>query len=655
VWRVLWHRKWLVLGTGLLLALIGLTYAVVAPRFYRATAQILIDPRDAQAGAASPDGGASIDGQMRFITSDAVLGRAVAQAGLQKEPGFGAPEQDSLRAALDRLSPTTTDSGAARLAEPRARALEHLRRRLVVRRAGTTYMIDVAVTTPDPNLSARIVNAVAEAYVAVQTDAHLGTVKRVEHDRQSHLDALRKAVAVADRKLEDFKARSGLGASGARPVGEQEVADLTARLATAQARTAQARARLQGIRSARSQTPGSGAGSDSVQSASLDRLRGQYSELAAKEADLRINLGERHPFIAAVRTQMQSVRRLIDAELNRLAGEAEAELQRAQTGERSLTAELERLKRQSTAVAQSSARVHALEHEADAARSAYDIALAQSDAAREQPGFDRMPPRIIAAAVPPQDFGGQSRAALILAALAAGLGLGAVLAVVRERGAPTALVPRQVEELTHAPVLAVLPGVRLRRATAAGASRALDRLAPVAGGRALPMALLVTSAAADGARRRAVLRLLAAAAAGRGARVLAIDANLLSAGTPSGGLLDVLRGEQSLRAVTRTDPRSGIRSLGLGDTRSSIGDALTQTNCERFIAGVKGRFDLVLIDVGALDRDGRAAPLAAAADRLVLVARQGRSRLGDLGDLTAAARALGRPVSGSVLVRGGWA
>ncbi|MGT2486930.1 hypothetical protein ACU4GA_15135 [Methylobacterium oryzae CBMB20] len=40
---------------------------------------------------------------------------------------------------------------------------------------------------------------------------------------------------------------------------------------------------------------------EAVQSSVIERLRGQYAELAAKEADLRTNLGERHPFIAAVR------------------------------------------------------------------------------------------------------------------------------------------------------------------------------------------------------------------------------------------------------------------------------------------------------------------------------------------------------------------
>ncbi|PJI36848.1 hypothetical protein CTI14_71780, partial [Methylobacterium radiotolerans] len=38
--------------------------------------------------------------------------------------------------------------------------------------------------------------------------------------------------------------------------------------------------------------------------------------------------------------------------------------------------------------------------------------------------------------------------------------------------------------------------------------------------------------------------------------------------------------EQSLNAVTRTDPASGARRVGLGDTEKPLRDALTPANVE---------------------------------------------------------------------------
>ena len=658
LWRILWRRKRIVFGTALLLALLALAYALLTPSLYTATAQILIDPRDRQVvsndvnpGALSPDGGiAQVESQVKVIESDAVLARAVTQTGLETEPGFGVPKESVLTRAVSDLRALVTGPKPERKIDAQGRALDQLRRRLAVKRADKVFVIDVVVTTTDPDLSARIVNAIANAYLTDQTDARAEAARRAAGDLRGRLDELREAVNTADKKLEDYKARNGLITASGRLVNEQQLTDLNTRLVAAQARTAEARARLQGVRDARGRAIGSGAMPEAVQSAAIDRLRGQYAELAAKEADLRTNLGERHPFIAAVRTQMQDVRRLIDAELGRIAGAAETEFQRAQANERTLTTDLERLQRQAAVTAQSSVQQRELEREVEAARSVYNSFLVRAREIKEQTSIDSSNARIITAARPPQDPSWPPRLILIAAALFGGLGLGAGLALVREYLAPTVLSPRQLERLSNAPVVAVLPGLRPRGANAAAASFTLDQLAATSGNAGRSLVLLVTSGETDEPQRRAVIGLLAAVAVGRGDRVLLVDADLRGDGAGSGGLLDVLRGEQSLNAVTETDPKSGARQIGLGDTSKPIRDALTSDNVERFVAGVKARFELIIVDGGVLSENLRLGPLANAADRVLMVACNGATRQRDLIDLVDTSEALGRPISGSLLL-----
>ncbi len=658
LWRILWRRKRLVFGTALLLALLVLAYAATTPSLYTATAQILIDPRDRQVvsndvnpGALSPDGGiAQVESQVKVIESDAVLGRAVAQTGLETEPGFGVPRDSWLGRAVSTLRGLVTGPKPERPVDALGRALDQLRRRLAVKRADKVFVIDVVVTTVDPDLSARIVNAIANAYLADQTEARAAAARRGAGDLRGRLDALRDAVNAADRQLEDYKARNGLITASGRLVNEQQLTDLNTRLVAARARAAEAKARLQGIRDARGRAVGSGAMPEAVQSAAIDRLRGQYAELAAREADLRTNLGERHPFIAAVRTQMQDVRRLIDAELNRIAGAAETEYQRAQSNERTLAAELERLQRQAAVTAQSTVQLRELEREVEAARSVYNGFLVRAREIKEQTSIDSSNARIITAARPPEDPSWPPRLILVVAALFGGLGLGAGVALIRECLAPTVLSPRQLERLSNAPVVAVLPGLRPRGANAAAAGVTLDQLAATAGSRGRSLVLLVTSGEADEVQRRAVIGLLAAVAVGRGDRVLLVDADLRADGSGAGGLLDVLRGEQSLNAVTQTDPKTGARRIGLGDTRKPARDALTPENIERFVAGVKARFELVIVDGGVLSENLRLGPLATAADRVLVVACNGATRQRDLIDLVDTSEALGRPISGSLLL-----
>ncbi len=661
VWRILFRRWRLILGTATALGLAALAYAILTPALYTATAQLLIDPRDRvvvsndiNPGALSPDGGVTqVESQVRVIESDTVLSRAIAETGLDADPEFGAATPGALERTLKSLRETLTGPRTERPVDARGQSLDRLRRKLAVKRADKVFVVDVIVTTTDPDKSARIVNAIAKSYLSDQSEARAGAAQRASGELRARLDDLRNAVNAADLRLEDYKAKNGLIASSGRLVGEQQLTDSNARVVAARTRTAEARARLQGVKDARGRPFAAGATPEAIQSSVVERLRGQYAELASKEADLRTNLGERHPFIAATRAQMQDVKRLIDGELGRIAQAAEAEYQRALANERTLTADLERLQKQSAVSAQSSIRLRELERDVDASRSVYNSFLVRSREIKEQTGIDTTNARVITWARPPQDSSWPPRVFLVLAAALAGLGLGTGFALVREYAEPTVLSQRQLERLSNAPVVATLP--RLRRmsdvASASAAGFTLDHLFETSGGGGgRSLSILVASGEADDADRKAAIDLLASVAVARGERVLVVDADMRIDGTGAGGLLDVLRGEQSLNAVARLDPATGARRIGMGDTQKPVRDAFLRANVERFLAGVKGRYELVILDGGVLSENLRIGPVAAATDRLLLIVRNGATRQRDLLNLVGTSEALGRPVSGSLLL-----
>lgn len=660
LWRILFRRWTLILGTATALGLAALAYALLTPSLYTATAQLLIDPRDRvvvsndiNPGALSPDGGVTqVESQVRVIESDTVLSRAIAEAGLDADPEFGAATAGAIERALRSVRERLAGPRTERPVDARGQSLDRLRRKLAVKRADKVFVVDVIVTTTDPDKSARIVNAIAKSYLSDQSEARAGAAQRASGELRARLDDLRNAVNAADLRLEDYKAKNGLIASSGRLVGEQQLTDSNARVVAARTRTAEARARLQGVKDARGRPFAAGATPEAIQSSVIERLRGQYAELASKEADLRTNLGERHPFIASTRAQMQDVKRLIDGELGRIAQAAEAEYQRALANERTLTADLERLQKQSAVSAQSSIRLRELERDVDASRSVYNNFLVRSREIKEQTGIDTTNARVITWARPPQDSSWPPRVFLVLAAALAGLGLGTGFALVREYAEPTVLSQRQLERLSNAPVVATLP--RLRRmsdvASASAAGFTLDHLFETSGGGGRSLSILVTSGEADDADRKAAIDLLASVAVARGERVLVVDADMRIDDTGAGGLLDVLRGERSLNAVARLDPATGARRIGMGDTQKPVRDAFLRANVERFLAGVKGRYHLVILDGGVLSENLRIAPVAAATDRLLLIVRNGATRQRDLLNLVGTSEALGRPVSGSLLL-----
>lgn len=666
LWRILSARRAWLIGTAVLLGGIALAYGMLAPSIYSSTAQILIDPRDKQIVtndvnpiAMAPDGGViQVESQAKVIESDSVLTRAALAAGLLDDPDYGGTETGFLRRVLGAFPGFGGTSGAKDRPGAEARAVRAIRRKLAVKRADKVFVVDVVFTAGDPDKAARIANAIAEAYLQDQSAARAEAANRASAALRAKLDDLRQQVNQAENRVETFKAANGLISSGGRLVGEQQLTESNNRIVAARARTAEARTRMQQIKDARGTAFGPDATPEAIQSSVVERLRSQYAELASKEADLRTQLGARHPYIEAVRTQKQEVHRLIETELNRIAKSAETESQRAAANEAALTSALEGLKRDSLVTSEAGVRLRELEREVDTSRAVYGNFLTRAREIKEQAGIDATNARIISQARPPQDRSWPLVVPLIVGGLISGLGLGAGIAFVREYLEPTVLSRRQIERVGQAPVLAGMPvfGPKTERAACVAAALALDRLGGLHGEIRMPqigLGVFVTAGAKDAGDRRSTVRLLAAVAVTRGERVLIVEADPAATG-PGGhrgaGLAEVLTGATLLGTAIVHDPSSGARLLAMGDPTRLSRACLDRTHVERFLHRARADFDLVLIDGGALATNLRMNPIAAAADRLLVVAHQGTTRLRDLLDVLDVAEMLGRPPSGAILV-----
>lgn len=664
LWRILSVRRAWVLGTAALFTAIALAYGFLAPSLYAATAQILIDPRDKQIVsndvnpvAMAPDGGVvQVESQARVIESDSVLTRAVLDVGLLDDPEFGGLGTGFVSWTLRTLQGDAAASTSNAAAE--ARAVRALRRKLAVKRADKVFVVDVVVTASTPDKAARIVNAVANAYLKDQTTARADAAERASGELAARLEALRKRVNVAETAVEAFKAKNNLISASGQLISEQQLAESNNRIVAARARTAEAATRLQQIKDARGTPFGPDATPEAIQSAVIERLRSQYAELASKEADLRTQLGSRHPFIEAVRTQMQDVKRLTETELARIARSAETDYQRAAANEKALTSNLDELKRGSIVTGEASVRLRELEREVDTSRAVYGNFLSRSREIQEQAGIDTTNARVISWARPPTERSWPLRILLLVGGLISGLGLGAGLAFVREYLDPTILSRRQMERLSQTSVVATFPEFRAgsERQASVAASLTLDRLATVRGQIHPPgqaMSVLVTSAASESVDRRSAIHLLAAVATARGDRVLFVEADLDAPADPAPagpGLIEVLRGEAGMAVAAKADPESGAARIGIGDAAKASRDTLSRRTVEQFLTAAKSSFDLILVDGGVLTGNLRIGALASASDRLLILARNGATRQRDLLDLLDISQVLGRPVSGSLFV-----
>ena len=214
---------------------------MLAPREYTAVTQILIDPSDLRAvgnetqpAQASDAALLQVESQVNVLTSDAVLRRVVDSEGLDRDPEF--VRGPSL---LSMLLGRNAVPGGSSLA-----ALNELKRRVKVKRDERTYVVEVGVTSRDPNKAVRIANAIAQAYLAEQTQVRADAARQVSQSLSARLKELKDSVREAEEKVEDFKASNNLLTANGQLVTDQQLTEMDNQLGAAHAHTADAKARL---------------------------------------------------------------------------------------------------------------------------------------------------------------------------------------------------------------------------------------------------------------------------------------------------------------------------------------------------------------------------------------------------------------------------
>jgi len=239
---VLWRGRYTILWTMAASLLIVMLFVLIVPHRYTAVTQILIDPTDFHAAGSeltpvNPSNDAAlmqVESQVRVLTSDSVLRRVVKADSLDIDPEFTGQR-------------SWFDDGYG---DNTLTALNALRRAISVKRTERTYVIDVSVSSRDPAKAARIANAIAQAYLAEQTDVRSDAARQVSQSLTARLNELKDRVRDAENRVETFKARNNILDSSGQPVNEQQLTELNNQLGIARARTAAAKARLDQIQQA---------------------------------------------------------------------------------------------------------------------------------------------------------------------------------------------------------------------------------------------------------------------------------------------------------------------------------------------------------------------------------------------------------------------
>jgi succinoglycan biosynthesis transport protein ExoP len=479
------RRQYKVIAFATLLSLaLGIGYLFTAPPRYTASAVMVIDTHRNQVfQPQSPMGdlpvdSETVDTQIEIMKSENVALNVIKDLHLDEDPEFTSPSPGLLNSAIGLVTSLLTfwmpadHEPPSEFARTRA-ALGTFQSRMSLKRVGLTYSIEIDFQSLSPDRAAQVANAVAEAYVADALDAKYQSTRRAANWLQDRLKELREQSANAERAAIDYKAKNNIVESSGRLMNEQQLAELNSSLIQARAQTAEAKARLERIEGIIASGDAGLAGTaaatvtDTLHNEVIIKLRQQYLDYSAKEADFSRKYGSTHLAAVNLRNTMREIRKSIVDELGRIAETYKSEYAIAKTREASVQKSLSEIIAESQTTNEAQVTLRALDSGAQTSRALYDNFLQRYMESVQQQSFPVTEARVITKATRPL-LKSAPRTGLILAvATMGGMILGVGIGMLREISDSVFRTSTQVEQHLHTTCLAVVPVVKPAKRSAA--------------------------------------------------------------------------------------------------------------------------------------------------------------------------------------------
>jgi tyrosine-protein kinase Etk/Wzc len=406
--RALWRRKLWIAALTLLAG--GLAFAavnIVTPR-YKSEARVLIETRDniflRPDAEKALDRGSAIDQEAVTSQVQLILSRDLAREVIKTLKLGERAEFDPVLRGSSTIGVLLGVVGLVRdpmSQTPEERVFRSFAERLTAYQVEKSRVIAIEFESESPELAARVANALAETYLTFQQTAKQDQSRVAGLWLAEKIEPLRGAVADAEAKVEQYRARNNLlVGTNNTTLSNQQLGELNAQLSAGLAQKADGEAKARILRDAL-RTGASVEFADIINSELMRRLAEQRVTLRAQLAEQSSTLLDQHPRIKELKAQIADLDRQIRAEADRLVRALENDARVASAKVDSLGASLDRFKRQAGNVNEQDVQLRALEREAKAQRELLESYLAKYREAttRDSVGAGSPDARIISTAI----------------------------------------------------------------------------------------------------------------------------------------------------------------------------------------------------------------------------------------------------------------
>ena len=635
--RALYRRRWTALTVfGLVFVAVAVNTFTTTPVF-QARAQLLIEPENPnivsfqevvkQESATNE----YYQTQFSILKSRALARRTLTALNAWTDPFFGGGPQTersfsvvgAISGAIGRVLGlfSTSDHDGAAVPGPgesplQSRMVDGFLGNLSVSPIRNSRLVNVEYLSTRPDVAATVVNTLAKQYIEQNLEYKFLSTKEASDWLGKQLADQRKKLEESEQALQRYREQGDAVALEDRQnIVVQRLADLNS--AVTRARTMriekealyQQLSTLQGDRRSLDTFPAI------LSNTFIQQLKSQLADLQRQQVQMAERLGEKHPDMIKVASEIQSTQVRLDAEINKVVQSVRNEFLAAQSQERSLASDLERQKGEALALNRTGIQYSVLSREAESNKQIYDALMQRAKETGISGELKTSNIRVVDYAEVPARPVKPNKATNLLFGLLGGLVAGIGLALVIEYLDTRIKNPDEIRHILGLPFLGLVPGLSVAQSRMnvpsahsvaprdfVEAFRSIRTNLMCLPGDAKSRALVVTSSQ-PGEGKTVVASNIAMSLAQTGQRVLLVDADMrkprqhaIFKMNHDPGLSTLLSGQAKAADTVKKAPLNGLWVLPAGAHPTDPAELLGSQRFKDMLTSLADQFDWVILD-----------------------------------------------------------
>lgn len=475
-------------------------------------------------------------------------------------------------------------------------------------------LVEVSFTSPDPDLSAKIVNAWSSNYIQLTLERRYQATSYARTFLERRLNQIRERLEVSERQLVAYASSQRIinvpsqVQDGQRTSERAIVVDDLTALNTA---LSQATADRIDAQSHYQASGGSGGNAEALRNTAINSLRQKRAELSADYQRLMTQFEPGYPTALAIKSQLNELDRSIAREESRVGSSIQTTYRQAVEKERELKARVDQLKNDVLDSRRRSIQYNIFQRDVDTNRQLYDGLLQRYKEIGAAAGVGVNNVSVIDAANPPnRPSSPRFLVNLALSIILGGL-IGLGLAFALEQIDEAVVDPDELSKELGLPLLGSVPKLRSgdipealrdRKSEVVDAYLAIQANLRFSTDHGIPRSIAVTSTR-PGEGKSSTSLAVATLLARVNRTVLLVDGDMRSPSIHhlanvdnTHGLSNFLTGSDNLEALIRPMPNETFSILTSGPIPPNAAELLTGERLHLLVERLREQFDHIVID-----------------------------------------------------------